>query len=70
MLEVSAIFIVVTALLAYAESAGFDSVCYYYGPAGKRAGQSEGRYPLAESLLTLPAEPKWQAARAAAAARR
>jgi hypothetical protein len=56
----------VTALLSYGHEVGFDGVCYYTF-SGRRNGQQEGRYPLAESLLTLDAEPKWLAAKAYAA---
>jgi hypothetical protein len=56
----------VTALLAYAESAGFDGLEYYYA-IGKLEGQSEGRYPLARDLASFDTSPKAQAAKTFAA---
>jgi hypothetical protein len=56
----------VTALLAYAESAGFEGLEYYYA-IGKLEGQSEGRYPLARDLASFATSPKAQAAKTFAA---
>lgn len=58
----------VTALLTYAEQAGFDGLEYYYA-IGKLEGQTEGRYPLARDLASFATLPKAQAAKAFAAAR-
>ena len=56
----------VTALLAYAESVGFEGLEYYYA-IGKLEGQSEGRYPLARDLASFATTPKALAAKAFAA---